>query len=205
VNASNDRLGFRSGEARGSKYFPVCPRRTSYLHARLQALGEHNVESGAQEIAVLFQSDRKRWLATGPWISSTRRAGAQLWAERFDIERNDHLPVQDEIVGHLVRAIRLRVTDVEGRRSEHERPRSTDATDLVMRDKVIANRPSSAETMIGARDLYEQALKFEPDQRRDKTCGPNRGWWRAASPWRQARGQTARNQPEHRLAGSMPI
>jgi len=30
-----------------------------------------------------------------------------------------------------------------------------------MRAKVIANRPSSRETMIGARDLYEQALKVE--------------------------------------------
>src|SRR5262249_28032172 len=54
-------------------------------------------------------------------------------------------------------------TDVEARRNERERPRSGDATDLVMRGKVIANRPSSAETMIGARDLYEQALKVEPD------------------------------------------
>ena len=91
------------------------------------------------------------------------KAGAQLWAERFDTERNDILQVQDEIVGRLARAIGLRVTDVEARRSERERPKSTDATDLVMRGKEIANRPSSAETMIGARDLYEQALKFEPD------------------------------------------
>src|SRR5215472_13922063 len=91
------------------------------------------------------------------------KAGAQLWAERFDTERNDILQVQDEIVGRLARAIGLRVTDAEARRSERERPKSTDATDLVMRGKEIANRPSSAETMIGARDHYEQALKVEPD------------------------------------------
>jgi TolB-like protein/cytochrome c-type biogenesis protein CcmH/NrfG len=91
------------------------------------------------------------------------KAGAQLWAERFDIAQNDILQAQDEIVGRLARAIGLRVTDVEARRSERERPKSTDATDLVMRGKEIANRPSSAETMIGARDLYEQALKVEPD------------------------------------------
>ena len=91
------------------------------------------------------------------------KAGAQLWAERFDTERNDILQVQDEIVGRLARAIGLRVTDAEARRRERERPKSTDATDLIMRGNVIGNRPSSAETMIGARDLYEQALKLEPD------------------------------------------
>jgi TolB-like protein/cytochrome c-type biogenesis protein CcmH/NrfG len=91
------------------------------------------------------------------------QAGAQLWAERFDVERTDLLEVQDEIVGRLARAIGLKVIDVEGRRTERERPKSTDTSDLLMRAKVIANRPSSRETMIGARDLYEQALKVEPD------------------------------------------
>src|SRR5262249_15174012 len=91
------------------------------------------------------------------------QAGAQLWAERFDVERTDILEVQDEIVGRLARAIGLKVIDVEGRRTERERPKSTDASDLLMRAKVIANRPSSRETMSGARDLYEQALKVEPE------------------------------------------
>jgi len=91
------------------------------------------------------------------------QAGTQLWAERFDVERNDILQVQDEIVGRLARAIGLKVIDVEAQRTERERPKSTDATDLLMRAKVIANRPSSRETMIGARDLYEQALKVEPE------------------------------------------
>src|SRR5262249_1440918 len=61
------------------------------------------------------------------------------------------------------RAIGLKGIDVEGLRTERERPKSTDATDLLMRAKVIANRPSSRETMIGARDLYEQPLKVEPE------------------------------------------
>ena len=91
------------------------------------------------------------------------RAGSQLWAERFDIERTDILQVQDEIVGRLARAIGLKVIDVEARRSERERPKSAEAFDLVMRGKAVANRPSSAATMIAARELYEQALKVEPD------------------------------------------
>src|SRR5258707_5572362 len=42
-------------------------------------------------------------------------AGAQLWAERFDVERTDLLEVQDEIVGRLARAIGLQGVDLPGR------------------------------------------------------------------------------------------
>jgi TolB-like protein/DNA-binding winged helix-turn-helix (wHTH) protein/predicted Zn-dependent protease len=91
------------------------------------------------------------------------RAGVALWAERFDVERAGVLQVQDEIVGRLARAIGLNVVDAEARRSERERPHSADAADLVMRARAIANRPSSAANMIGARQLYEQALTMEAD------------------------------------------
>jgi TolB-like protein/Flp pilus assembly protein TadD len=91
------------------------------------------------------------------------QAGVALWAERFDVERAGLLQVQDEIVGRLARAIGLNVVDAEARRSERERPHSADAADLVMRARAIANRPSSAANMIGARQLYEQALTVEPD------------------------------------------
>ena len=91
------------------------------------------------------------------------QAGVALWAERFDVERAGVLQVQDEIVGRLARAIGLNVVDAEARRSERERPHSADAADLVMRARAIANRPSSAANMIGARQLYEQALTMEAD------------------------------------------
>src|SRR5262249_49414588 len=83
------------------------------------------------------------------------QAGAQLWAERFDVERTDFLEVQDEIVGRLARAIGLKVIDFEGRRTERERPKSTDATDLLMRAKVIANRPSSRMSFYTARVIND--------------------------------------------------
>src|SRR5262249_15511433 len=57
------------------------------------------------------------------------QTGTQLWAERFDVERNDILQVQDEIVARLARAIGLKVIDVEGQRTERERPKSTDPGD----------------------------------------------------------------------------
>jgi TolB-like protein/cytochrome c-type biogenesis protein CcmH/NrfG len=91
------------------------------------------------------------------------RAGNELWAERFDIARSEVLRVQDEIVGRLSRAVGLQVINFEARRSEREMPGSAKAIDLVLRGEATINHPSSPETMIAARDLFERALKLEPD------------------------------------------
>jgi TolB-like protein/cytochrome c-type biogenesis protein CcmH/NrfG len=85
----------------------------------------------------------------------------QLWAERFDKKRQDVLEVQDQIVGRLSRAVGLQVIDLEARRSEHAA--NPTAIDFVMRGQAIANRPTSRETMIAARTLFQRALEHDPD------------------------------------------
>ena len=85
----------------------------------------------------------------------------QVWAERFDKKRQDVLEVQDQIVGRLSRAVGLQVIDIEARRSE--RARNPSAVDFVMRGQAIANRPTSRQTMIDARALFQQALDYDPD------------------------------------------
>ena len=89
--------------------------------------------------------------------------GNQLWAERFDTERNGILQVQDEIVARVSRAIGLKVVDIEARRSWRERPSSAELIDLIMRGKAVLNLPSSPATMMEARGLFEQALAVEPN------------------------------------------
>jgi TolB-like protein/DNA-binding winged helix-turn-helix (wHTH) protein/cytochrome c-type biogenesis protein CcmH/NrfG len=89
--------------------------------------------------------------------------GNQLWAERFDMERTSILQVQDEIVSRVSRAIGLKVVDIEARRSQRERPTSTELVDLVLRGKAALNMPSSPATMIAARELFEQALNAQRD------------------------------------------
>jgi adenylate cyclase len=91
--------------------------------------------------------------------------GGHLWAERFDLKRSDVLQMQDDVVGRLSRAIGLKMTDNEARRSERERPKSPEAIDLVMRAKALINRPTSKATMAQARDLFERALKIGGDNR----------------------------------------
>jgi TolB-like protein/Flp pilus assembly protein TadD len=89
--------------------------------------------------------------------------GNEIWAERFDTARSDMLRVQDEIVGRLSRAIALQLIAFEARRSEREQPGGGQAIDLVVRAQAVLNRPSSAVTLLAARDLFEQALKLQPD------------------------------------------
>lgn len=89
--------------------------------------------------------------------------GNEIWTERFDTQHGGILRLQDQIVGRLSRAIGLQVIDSEARRREREKPRSDTAVDLVLRGQAILNRPSSAATMMQARELFERALKLEPD------------------------------------------
>ncbi|HVH81649.1 MAG TPA: adenylate/guanylate cyclase domain-containing protein [Stellaceae bacterium] len=93
-----------------------------------------------------------------------------VWAERFDSRREDLLDIQDQIVGRLSRAVGLKLVDIEARRSERERPVNPTALDLVMRAQTIANRPASAQTMVDARALFQQALDHDP-QNADALAG----------------------------------
>ena len=89
--------------------------------------------------------------------------GNEIWSERFDAARSDALLLQDEIVGRLSRTIGLQVVSFAARGSDLQKPNIADATDLVLRARATLNRPSSAESMIAARGLFEQALKLQPD------------------------------------------
>jgi TolB-like protein/Flp pilus assembly protein TadD len=91
------------------------------------------------------------------------QAGNELWAERFDSARAGILRVQDEIVGRLSRAVGLQVINLEAKRSAREKPVSTEAIDLVLRGQAAINQPSSPASMIAARELFQQALKLQPD------------------------------------------
>jgi adenylate cyclase len=91
------------------------------------------------------------------------QANTELWAERFDSQRKDVLDIQDQIVGRLSRAVGLQLVDIEARRSERERPGNATAIDFVMRGQSTINRPASRETMIAGRELFQQALRYDPD------------------------------------------
>jgi TolB-like protein/tetratricopeptide (TPR) repeat protein len=84
----------------------------------------------------------------------------QLWSDRFDKERSDLLTVQDEIVARLSRSVGLQVIDAQAKRSI--KSKSAEAVDFVMRGWAVMNRPSTKESLIHARALFEQALSLDP-------------------------------------------
>jgi TolB-like protein len=89
--------------------------------------------------------------------------GTSLWAERFDKKRQNVLEIQDQIVGRLSRAVGLELVDIEARRSERERPSKPSAIDYVMRGQAMANRPTSPQTLIAARALFQRANEDDTD------------------------------------------
>jgi TolB-like protein/cytochrome c-type biogenesis protein CcmH/NrfG len=84
----------------------------------------------------------------------------QLWSDRFDKERSDMLAAQDEIVARLSRSVGLQVIDAQAKRSI--KSKSAEAVDFVMRGWAVMNRPSTKDTLIQARALFEQALSVDP-------------------------------------------
>jgi len=84
----------------------------------------------------------------------------QFWSDRFDKERSDLLTVQDEIVARLSRSVGLQVIDAQAKRSI--KSKSAEAVDFVMRGWAVMNRPSTKESLIQARALFEQALSLDP-------------------------------------------
>jgi adenylate cyclase len=90
-------------------------------------------------------------------------SGNQVWSERFDAERVSVLQVEDEIVTRLSRAIALKVIDFEAERRTREDVGGRNAADLVLRGTAALNRPSSQQSMIQARTLFNDALVIEPN------------------------------------------
>ena len=84
----------------------------------------------------------------------------QLWSDRFDTERSDVLAAQDEIVARLSRSVGLQVIDAQAKRSI--KTKSAEALDFVMRGWAVINRPTTKDSLIEARALFEQALAVDP-------------------------------------------
>lgn len=84
-----------------------------------------------------------------------------LWAERFEIDRRSISAAEDEIVGFLVRTLRLELLENADRRSR-TKSGAPDAHDLLLRGWACFCRPRSASTLQDARRGFERALELEP-------------------------------------------
>lgn len=95
-------------------------------------------------------------------LIDTETEGA-IWSERFDGDWTMSMQLQDEITGRLARRLDLELTNAESRRAQSERPNNPNAVDLAMRGWSVLNQPYSREQLAQSRDLFDEALRIEPD------------------------------------------
>jgi len=88
--------------------------------------------------------------------------GGAVWADRFEGDWTRPMQLQDDITSRLARTLDLELTAAESRRAQTERPNNPDAIDLTMRAWSVLNRPLSREQLTEALDLFERALRLDP-------------------------------------------
>lgn len=89
------------------------------------------------------------------------RDGRHRWGERYDRQLTDVFHVQDEIVRHVVSALRVEVAPAERRQFENRYIAGIDAYDAFLRGLDLLGRRSLADNP-GARAYFEQAIAIDP-------------------------------------------
>lgn len=106
---------------------------------------------------VRVDGDRVRVMAQ---LVDTRQ-GQVLWSARFDEPLTDVFAVQDNIATQIVRALAIRVTQIEQRRVLEKPTDNLEAYDYVLRARPALQRPTRANNA-EARVLLRRAVELDP-------------------------------------------
>ena len=87
--------------------------------------------------------------------------GYHLWAERYDRDLQDIFAVQAEIARRITTALALNLTPEEIKRMEQKDTNNPEALQLFMHGRELA-RQYTKEENAQARDLFEQAIRLDP-------------------------------------------
>jgi len=88
---------------------------------------------------------------------------SQRWAGRFDGDVAQLAKVQDQVTQRIAAALNVALIDAESQRALRERPSNPEVVDLTMRGSALLNKPASRESMQRARELFEAALRLNPE------------------------------------------
>ncbi len=88
--------------------------------------------------------------------------GGHLWSERFDRELKDIFALQDEVVGRIVAALEVRLTEDERRSLAHQYTSSVQAYDVFLRGLGEFARRSK-EGNDNARALFAESIELDPE------------------------------------------
>jgi adenylate cyclase len=88
---------------------------------------------------------------------------SQRWADRFDGDVAQLAKVQDQVTQRIAAALNVALVDAESHRALREQPANPGVVDLTMRGSALLNKPASRESMQRARELFEAALRLNPE------------------------------------------
>ena len=88
---------------------------------------------------------------------------SQLWADRFDGDVAQLAKVQDNVTRRIATALNVALIDAESRRALREQTNNPEVVDLTMRGSALLNRQASRESKQRARELFEAALRLNPN------------------------------------------
>jgi TolB-like protein/lipoprotein NlpI len=88
---------------------------------------------------------------------------SQLWADRFDGDVAQLAKVQDSVTRRIATALNVALIDAESRRALREQLNNPEVVDLTMRGSALLNRQASRESTQRARELFEAALRLNPN------------------------------------------
>ena len=89
------------------------------------------------------------------------QTGQQLWSERYERPFQDLFAIQEEIVGRLVAALRVEVSEAERRRLAGRHTRNLEAYDYFLRAQAALHTRQRADNE-KARELYREAIRLDP-------------------------------------------
>src|SRR5262245_3530680 len=87
----------------------------------------------------------------------------QLWADRFDGDVSQLVKVQDHVTRRIAAALDVALIDAESQPALRGRPKNPEVVDLTMRGSALLKAQASRESTQRARELFETALRLNPD------------------------------------------
>jgi TolB-like protein/rhodanese-related sulfurtransferase/Tfp pilus assembly protein PilF len=108
--------------------------------------------------------------------------GQHLWAERYDGSIQDVFALQDRVIGQIVAALAVQLTNAERTSVEFVETRNPQAYDAVLRGWAHYRLGSEEETN-KAIALFEQAIALDPDYGRAHAAVAAASWRIVESSW----------------------
>jgi class 3 adenylate cyclase/TolB-like protein len=125
----------------------------------LKTLGKDLGIRWAVQGAVQRAGDRVRMNVSLADLST----GRDVWSDRFDGDRMNLAALQDQVTARLARSLNVQLVEAESRRSQMDQSTNLDAVDFSMRGRAKLNEPWTKLTIAQAKDLFNSALRLDPD------------------------------------------